>query len=73
MVNTFQEDKGSNKNYSWRKDMEKYEDNLEKITEHKRNVRNTTQATRDVGFKDTNAKASFNNIDIVVNLISVGL
>ena len=52
--------------------MEKYEDNLEKITEHKRNVRNTTQATRDVGFKDTNAKASFINIDIVVNLTSVG-
>merc|ERR1712226_589607 len=39
-----------------RKDMEAYEDNLDKINEHKKAVRDTTKATRDVNFKDTNAK-----------------
>jgi len=51
----YKEDKGT-KNYSWRKDMESYEDNLEKMNEHKRNVRESTKATRDVSFKDTNSK-----------------
>jgi len=51
----YKEDKGT-KNYSWRKDMETYEDNLEKMNEHKRNVRESTKATRDVSFKDTNSK-----------------
>merc|ERR1712076_123324 len=36
--------------------MEAYEDNLDKINEHKKAVRDTTKATRDVNFKDTNAK-----------------
>merc|ERR1719431_1791709 len=44
------------KNYGWRKDMENFEDNLEKTAQHKKNVRVATQATRDVGFKDTNSK-----------------
>jgi len=44
------------KNYSWRKDMENYEENLEKTAQHKKNVREATKATRDVGFKDTNSK-----------------
>jgi len=44
------------KNYGWRKDMENFEDNLEKTAQHKKNVRIATQATRDVGFKDTNSK-----------------
>ena len=36
--------------------MENYEDNLEKTAQHKRNVREATKATRDVGFKDTDSK-----------------
>merc|ERR1712128_354186 len=44
------------KNYSWRKDMDNFEDNLERTAHHKRNVREATKATRDVGFKDTNSK-----------------
>ena len=36
--------------------MEAYEDNLDKINEHKKAVRETTKATRDVNYKDTNAK-----------------
>ena len=36
--------------------MENYEDNLEKTANHKRNVREATKATRDVGFKDTDSK-----------------
>jgi len=51
----YKEDKGP-KNYSWRKDMESYEDNLEKVHNHKKHVRDATKATRDVGFKDTNSK-----------------
>eukprot|EP00092_Neocalanus_flemingeri_P033465 GFUD01036382.1.p1 GENE.GFUD01036382.1~~GFUD01036382.1.p1 ORF type:complete len:800 (+),score=284.74 GFUD01036382.1:163-2562(+) len=51
----YKEDKGP-KNYSWRKDMESYEDNLEKTNQHKRNVREATKATRDVCYKDTNYK-----------------
>merc|ERR1719297_186105 len=43
------------KNYSWRKDMEAYEDNLEKMSEHKKTVRDSTKATRDV-YKNTDAK-----------------
>merc|ERR1712079_826406 len=45
------------KNYSWRKDMEAYEDNLEKMTEHKKTVRESTKATRDVvSYKSTDDK-----------------
>jgi len=36
--------------------MESYEDNLEKVHNHKKHVRDATKATRDVGFKDTNSK-----------------
>ena len=36
--------------------MEAYEDNLEKINEHKKTVRETTKATRDFTYKDTNTK-----------------
>ena len=36
--------------------MDNFEDNLEKTAHHKRNVREATKATRDVGFKDTNSK-----------------
>merc|ERR1711936_939025 len=52
----YKEDGGRPKNYGWRKDMEAYEDNLEKINEHKKAVRDTTKATREVNYKDTNAK-----------------
>merc|ERR1719397_579123 len=52
----YKEEGGRPKNYGWRKDMEAYEDNLEKINEHKKTVRDTTKATRDVNYKDTNAK-----------------
>merc|ERR1711892_1416973 len=50
----FKEEKPEN--YGWRKDMDNFEDNLEKTAHHKRNVREATKATRDVGFKDTNSK-----------------
>merc|ERR1711971_1050911 len=52
----YKEEGGRPKNYGWRKDMEAYEDNLDKINEHKKAVRETTKATRDVNYKDTNAK-----------------
>merc|ERR1712241_855322 len=52
----YKEEGGRSKNYGWRKDMEAYEDNLEKINEHKKTVRETTKATREVNYKDTNAK-----------------
>ena len=35
--------------------MEAYEDNLEKMSEHKKTVRESTKATRDV-YKNTDAK-----------------
>ncbi len=34
------------KNYSWRKDMEGYEEKLEQLQSHKRNVHEATKATR---------------------------
>merc|ERR1719192_2271914 len=52
----YKEDGGRPENYGWRKDMEAYEDNLDKINEHKKAVRDTTKATREVNYKDTNAK-----------------
>ena len=40
-----QEEKGP-RNYSWRKDMESYEEKLEVLTAHKRVVHDSTRATR---------------------------
>jgi hypothetical protein len=40
-----QEDKGP-KNYSWRKEMESYEENLEKINSHKKVVHDSTKSAR---------------------------
>jgi len=52
----YKEDKGK-KNYSWRKDMESYEDTLEQMQAHKQNVRKATESTRDVTtFKNTDSK-----------------
>lgn len=57
----YKEEKGPKK-YGWRKDMDSYEDNLEKMSEHRRNVRESTRATRDVAtapnnqYRDINAK-----------------
>merc|ERR1711971_707188 len=39
----YKEEGGRPKNYGWRKDMEAYEDNLDKINEHKKAVRETTR------------------------------
>ena len=44
-TNVFQEDKGP-KNYSWRKEMESYEENLEKINSHKKVVHDSTKSAR---------------------------
>lgn len=48
------------KNYSWRKDIESYEETLEKMSAHKRNVRESTRATNDESgtkrYRDTNTK-----------------
>merc|ERR1712241_1240706 len=72
----YKEDGGRSKNYGWRKDMEAYEDNLEKINEHKKTVRETTKATREVNYKDTNAKIrdyereSRRNVDYEAPVIS---
>lgn len=58
----YNEDKGSKKkNYGWRKDMESYEDTLDKMSEHRRNVRDSTRATRDVKeptqpYRDLNSR-----------------
>ena len=41
----FEEDKGP-KNYSWRKEMESYEENLEKINSHKKVVHESTKSAR---------------------------
>ena len=40
-----QEDKGP-KNYSWRKEMESYEEKLDVLSAHKRVVQDSTKATR---------------------------
>ncbi len=44
-TNLPQEDKGP-KNYSWRKEMESYEENLEKINSHKKVVHDSTKSAR---------------------------
>jgi hypothetical protein len=41
----WQEEKGP-KNYSWRKEMEAYEENLDKINTHKKIVHDSTKTTR---------------------------
>jgi len=54
----YKEDKGPKKNYGWRKDMESYEDTLEKMSEHRRNVRESTRATTasSTQYRDLNAR-----------------
>jgi len=73
---TLYKEEGRPKNYSWRKDMEAYEENLEKMNEHKKTVRDSTRATRDVcNYKSTNDKIrdydreSRRNVDVDVPVI----